>query len=319
MKVWLDGQLLEAEHAGVSVADHGLTVGDGVFETMARARRDAVRADPTPRAAGPVGRPARPDACPPPTSCGWPWASCSPPRAATSATARRGCGSRSPAASAPYGSERGDAGPTVLLTVSAGKPWPATADVVVVPWTRNENAPTTGAKTTSYADNVVALAEAHRQGGSEAIFGNTRGELCEGTGSNVFVGIGGRLYTPPLTLGLPGRHHPRAAAGVDRRRPRRRCRWGRWPTADEAFLSSSTRDVQPIRAVDGRVLPGAPGPLTLQAAGSLPTRRQRTSTPERRAGQREVRSQLSGPDQSSSASSTSTSTKSLSPPVGTAV
>ena len=63
--------------------------------------------------------------------------------------------------------------------------------MVVVPWTRNERAATAGLKTTSYADNVVALAYAKARGASEAIFGNTRGELCEGTGSNVFVVIDG--------------------------------------------------------------------------------------------------------------------------------
>jgi branched-chain amino acid aminotransferase len=39
--------------------------------------------------------------------------------------------------------------------------------------------------------------------------------------------------------------------------------------ADEAFLTSTTREVQPIRAVDGRVLPAAPGPLTAAAAEAL--------------------------------------------------
>jgi branched-chain amino acid aminotransferase len=35
--------------------------------------------------------------------------------------------------------------------------------------------------------------------------------------------------------------------------------------ADEAFLTSSTRDIQPIHAVDGRALPAAPGPVTSKA------------------------------------------------------
>ena len=39
--------------------------------------------------------------------------------------------------------------------------WPPTADVAIVPWTRNERAATAGAKTTSYADNVIALRHAH--------------------------------------------------------------------------------------------------------------------------------------------------------------
>src|SRR6185312_15506122 len=80
---------------------------------------------------------------------------------------------------APFGSDRGDAKATVIIATAPLADWPATADVVVVPWTRNERAATAGLKTTSYADNVVALHYAHERGASEAIFGNTRGELCE--------------------------------------------------------------------------------------------------------------------------------------------
>jgi branched-chain amino acid aminotransferase len=264
MKVWLDGRLLEAKHASVSIADHGLTVGDGVFETLAL--RDGApfaltrHLERLARSADLLGL------VPPPadelrlavaellaaeggTLAGGP--------ARLRITITGGAG--------PFGSERGDALPTVLVTVSAGRPWPPTADVVVVPWTRNENAPTTGAKTTSYADNVVALAEAHRRGGAEAIFGNTVGQLCEGTGSNVFVGIGGRLYTPPLTSGC--------LAGITRElllewteAEEETLSLAALADADEAFLASSTRDVQPIRAVDGNPLRLAPGPLTRAAA-----------------------------------------------------
>jgi branched-subunit amino acid aminotransferase/4-amino-4-deoxychorismate lyase len=58
-----------------------------------------------------------------------------------------------------------------------------------------------GIKTTSYAENVKALAYAKERGCAEAIFATTTGLLCEGTGSNVFVAIDGRLVTPPLSSG----------------------------------------------------------------------------------------------------------------------
>jgi branched-chain amino acid aminotransferase len=167
---------------------------------------------------------------------------------------------------APFGSDRGAATPTVIVATASLTHWPATADVVVVPWTRNERAATAGLKTTSYADNVVALAYAHERNAGEAIFANTRGELCEGTGSNVFVGINGRLVTPPLDSGC--------LAGITRELI---VEWlgdvaeealpiDALATADEAFLASSTRDVQAIRAADGKPLPVAPGPLTQHAA-----------------------------------------------------
>jgi branched-chain amino acid aminotransferase len=173
---------------------------------------------------------------------------------------------------APFGSDRGDARPTVIIATAPMSEWPATADVVVVPWVRNERAATAGLKTISYADNVVALQYAHEHGAGEAIFANTRGELCEGTGSNVFVGIGGELVTPPADSGC--------LLGITRDLivewlgdvAERALPIGVLAEADEAFLSSSTRDVQPIRVVDGKVLPAAPGPLTKRAAETFAER-----------------------------------------------
>jgi branched-chain amino acid aminotransferase len=161
----------------------------------------------------------------------------------------------------PYGSERGSAEPTLIVATAPAKAWPATADVTVVPWARNERSAVTGVKTTSYAENVVALAYAQQRGAAEAIFGNTAGNLCEGTGSNIFVVLGGRLLTPPLSSGC--------LAGVSRELV---LEWvggdevdlplSVLEDADELFLTSSTRDVQPIARVDDRLLPAAPGIVT---------------------------------------------------------
>jgi branched-chain amino acid aminotransferase len=145
--------------------------------------------------------------------------------------------------------------------------WPATADVVVVPWARNERSAVAGIKTTSYAENVLALAEARRRGGSEAIFANTAGDLCEGSGSNIFVVLEGMLCTPPLSSGC--------LAGVSRGLLIERCglevEERRIPIetlarAEEAFLTSATRDVLPVSSVDGRLMKAAPGPVTARAA-----------------------------------------------------
>jgi branched-chain amino acid aminotransferase len=111
-----------------------------------------------------------------------------------------------------------------------------------------------------------ALAYAHERGATEAIFPNTRGDLCEATGSNVFVVRDGAVATPPPASGcllgvtralvlelcdaldVP---HAEPTLSVDDLRG-----------ADEAFLTSSTREVQAIGRVDDRDLPSAPGPLT---------------------------------------------------------
>jgi len=135
---------------------------------------------------------------------------------------------------------------------------PEVAEVVrvrVVPWTRNERGALAGCKSTSYGENVVALSYARERGADEAIFGNTVGELCEGTGSNVFVVRGGEVWTPPLSSGC--------LAGVTREVVLELCgelgivaREEGLPLAElgvsnEIFLTSTTREVQAVGEVDG--------------------------------------------------------------------
>ena len=65
---------------------------------------------------------------------------------------------------APMGSGRGDAPPHLVVTVGPSSSWPETTTVVTVPWVRNERSAVAGLKTTSYAENVVALEHAHARG-----------------------------------------------------------------------------------------------------------------------------------------------------------
>ena len=108
-----------------------------------------------------------------------------------------------------------------------------------------------GIKTTSYAENVKALAYAKERGCTEAIFATTTGLLCEGTGSNVFVGIDGRLLTPPLSSGcLAGVTRDlvlEVTDAVEEDIP-----MAAFLAADEVFLTSTGRDVQPVHQVDDR-------------------------------------------------------------------
>ena len=128
-------------------------------------------------------------------------------------------------------------------------------------WTRNENAALVGLKTTSYAENVLALKAAQEQGCSEALFLNTAGFLCEGTGSNIFVVIDGTLVTPPLSSGC--------LAGITREIVlelvevvERDVHPSEFSSISEAFLSSSTRDVVPVARIDDFELPNVPGLIT---------------------------------------------------------
>jgi branched-chain amino acid aminotransferase len=143
--------------------------------------------------------------------------------------------------------------------------WPVSSAVATVPWTRNERSATAGIKTTSYAENVVALAHAHANGAAEALLANTAGNLCEGTGSNVFLVLDGQVVTPPLSSGC--------LAGVTRAlllewtdATERDIAMSELSRADEVFLTSSTRDVHGVHSVDQRSLDGAPGPVTRKVA-----------------------------------------------------
>jgi len=265
--VWINGALHAPEDARVSVFDHGILVGDGVFETIKAVRGQAFaltrHLDRLAASAAGLGLPEPDlDAIRQGTldvlagAPQWDLA-----RIRITYTSGEG----------PLGSDRGTSGSTAIVAVAEQRPFPATGDVSGVPWPRNERGALSGLKTTSYGDNAKALAYAHERGGAEAIFGNLAGDLCEGTGANVFVVRGGRLITPPLSSGC--------LAGITRALV---LEWvggeetdvplEEFASAEEAFLTSTTRDVQPIRAVDGTVLPAAPGPVTRKAMEVFATR-----------------------------------------------
>ncbi|MBL3665945.1 aminodeoxychorismate lyase [Streptomyces sp. M2CJ-2] len=259
MKIWLDGGLQDTESARVSVFDHGLTVGDGIFETVkaVNGRPFALtrHLDRLARSARGLGLP-EPDADEVRHACAAVLEANPMPLGRLRITYTGGRG--------PLGSDRGEHGPTLLVALGDTTRRPDSTAVITVPWTRNERGALTGLKTTSYAENVVALARAREQGASEALFGNTVGRLCEGTGSNVFVVLDGEIHTPPVASGC--------LAGITRALA---VEWtGAAETdlpmdvlqrADEIFLTSTLRDVQAVHRVDDRELPGAPGPVTAKA------------------------------------------------------
>ncbi|MFF7079862.1 aminotransferase class IV [Streptomyces lavendulae] len=259
MRIWLDGTLRDDHDAKVSVLDHGLTVGDGVFETV-KAQDGTLFAltrhlDRLTRSARGLGLPD-PDLDEVRRACAAVVAEHPVPLGRLRITYTGG--------PSPLGSERGDGRPTLTVALGETARRPDTTAVITVPWVRNERSAVAGLKTTSYAENVVALARAHEEGASEALFANTVGRLCEGTGSNVFVVLDGELHTPPLSSGC--------LAGITRALA---VEWtGAKETdlpfdvlerAEEVFLTSTLRDVQAVHRVDGRTLAAAPGPVTAKA------------------------------------------------------
>ena len=258
MRAWMNGTLLDDPAApAVTVQDHGLTVGDGVFEAVKvvdgqpfalsrHLRRLA-------RSAEGLGLPDIEEA------------------AVREGVAAVLDGQDLPLGRiritytggvAPLGSGRGDNSPTLVVVADTLKPAAATANVVTVPWPRNERGALAGLKTTSYAENVVALAYAHERGAGEAVFANLVGDLCEGTGSNVFYVVAGELRTPTLASGcLAGISRALLLEWYGAREVDEPLRV--LAQADEIFLVSTTRDVQPVRRCDDREL-DVPGPVTAE-------------------------------------------------------
>ena len=310
MKVWLNGQLLETKHAAVSVTDHGLTVGDGVFETAAL--RDGVPFALTRHLERLARSAERLGLVPPPRR---------PAAGGGRAAGRRGrCAGRRTGAAADHphrrrrrrtGRSGATAGPTVLITVAPGKVWPATRR-------RRRRAvdPQRERPDRRRQDHVVRGQRRGAGRGPPARRG--RGDLRQHPRRAVRGHRQQRLRRhrraalhAAAELWLPRRHHPRAAAGVDRRR--------RGDAVDRGARRGR-------RGVPGVVDPGRPADPPGRRRGaagrtgsadsglprSSPSARPTASTPERvaRAGHQshQRQGQRSGPDQSSRASSASTST-----------
>ena len=262
MRAWVNGALLEDPGApALLVMDHGFTVGDGVFEAVKilQGRPFALtrHLDRLCVSAQGLGLP-KPDLEEVHRAIAAVLAAEPLPLGRLRITYTGGV--------APLGSGRGSSPPTLVVVVAPLTPRHDQATVVTVPWPRNERGAIAGLKTTSYAENVVALAYAGERGAGEAVFANTVGDLCEGTGSNVFYVVAGELRTPTLASGC--------LAGVTRALLVEWCavREVDEPVsvlerADEVFLASTTRDVQSVRRCDGRDL-GPPGPVTVEAAAT---------------------------------------------------
>jgi 4-amino-4-deoxychorismate lyase len=127
-----------------------------------------------------------------------------------------------------------------------------------------------GVKSTSYAVNMAAEAEARRRGAEEAIFVDGEGIVLEGTVTNVWWRAGDTLRTPALELGIlagvtrAALLELAAPAGFE-------VEEGVFPledllAAEEAFTSSSVRELMPLVEVDGRELGRGPAADALQAA-----------------------------------------------------
>ncbi len=257
-RYWVHDALVDAADATVSVLDHGLTVGDGVFETILVRHGTpfalSLHLQRLARSSAGLGiRPVEEVRVREAVDAVVRLSGVATDFSRLRITVTSGVG--------PFGSDRGDAEPTLIVTMTPAAPWPPTTTLATVRWTRNERSATAGLKTTSYAENAIALAEAKGRGASEAVLADSLGRLSECTGSNVFVVIDSEVLTPSLDTGC--------LAGVTRElvlswgRDVVRMREAHLPydvlrSADEVFITSSTRDVHPVVRIDDREVEAGP-------------------------------------------------------------
>jgi len=269
MKVWIDGKVVDGSEARISVLDHGLLYGDGIFEGIRIYGRRVFRLDAhlqrfarsakalalelpggiaaareivleTARAFGADEAYVRLIATRgegplgiDPTRCAAPRLICIVDRIAVYPEDKRSCG-------------------LDLLTSSWRRPPADVLDPRV--------------KSLNYLNNVMAKLEARQRGADEALLLNAAGSIAETSVANLFAVRDGVLLTPPSTDGaLEGITRATvleiaASLGI----PARTQSLGRFDlfAAEEAFVTGSGAGLVPVRSLDGRRIgAGSPGPV----------------------------------------------------------
>ena len=267
---WVNGVLQPPDGPHVSARDRGVTLADGLFETM-RARNGRIfsRERHLVRLTSALAKLEIP--CPPQVDA---WLDAALSDASTGdrrvrLTVTRGEG---PPGLVPPDDVR----PTVIVALSA-IPELTTAPIApairlhVASGRRNARAMSAGLKTLSYTDNVMAMLEARRHGADDALLLDTEDHCSETTASNLFVVTGGALWTPPTTCAaLPGITRAivmeiagrlgiiceERAFGLDA-----------LLAADEAFVTNATRGPVSVARVGDRVIgAGDMGAMTRRLA-----------------------------------------------------
>ena len=215
-QVWLDGRLLPAEEAVLDVRHaRAIIAGRGVYETLRVDNAEVLRFDAhMERLAEGAQRLGleKPDR-----------------RLLREAIRAVVQANSIPAARVRLDLQRTAEGKTsALIAATLLPPLPAEQSLCTVPWRRNERSPLAGIKYSACPENSLAQEAARAAGCDEALFLNTRGEVCEGAYSNIFAVIAGTLTTPPLDSGcLPG---------IMRQTVLAHCRRAGLPCAERAVL-----------------------------------------------------------------------------------
>ncbi len=291
MKVWIDGRIVGQEEARISVTDHGLLYGDGVFEGMRaysgrmfRLEDHLRRLELSARAIG-LDLPGRDRlrevvlATVAATGAADAYVRLVATRGegplGLDPTTCRGTRIFCIADSVELFSVEKTAGGIALVTVSLRRPAPDALDPRV--------------KSLNYLNNVLAKLEARRRGADDAILLNGRGDVAEASAANVFVVRNGRLMTPPATDGaLEGITRatvldlaPTLGIEAGERTLGRIDLLG----ADEVFLTGSGARIVPVRSLDSQPIgESVPGPITARLRDAFLAHAHSTGTPVPYAG-----------------------------------
>jgi branched-chain amino acid aminotransferase len=270
MKIYIDGKFYSESNAKVSVFDHGLLYGDGVFEGI-RAYNGRVfklkeHIDRLYSSAKAILLDM------PLTAAEMMKATVETVRANqlrdcyVRLIVTRGVGSLGL-------NPRSCKKPSVIIIAGKIQLYPAEyyqrgLDIVTVPTTRNlHNSINPAIKSLNYLNNILAKIEANNAGMEEAIMLNAEGFVAECTGDNIFIIKNGTLSTPPLSAGaLYGVTRATVMelaeqAGVKVSEPNL-TRYDLF-NADECFITGTAAEIVPVIKIDGRVIgTGQPGALT---------------------------------------------------------
>lgn len=270
-RIWCNGQWLSEENFNISAADRGLLHGLGLFETILAVNGTPVRLDRH------LHRMR--DACNRlgwnhdfPSTLGRIMGELLDANQLTSGHAKIRLSLS--AGSGPLNDPT--PGPDHLLWMDAKPVADAQAEVAVgrSPWLRNEHSPLAGLKCFSYAENLLALAEARQRGFSETLFFNHKNHLCEAATANVFWVRNHQILTPPLSsgclAGITRQWVIETASQLGISCAERDAQPDEVATADEMFLTSSIRGIMSVSRFEStRFPPARIAPSLRDAWGSL--------------------------------------------------
>jgi len=265
----VNGQRYSPEQPAISPLDRGITLGDGIFETM---RMESGAVWYLDRHLARLERAARHMGIPYPSHIRE-WIAelltdseiKTASLAALRITMTRGIART-------HGLAANIDTPTTIITATPLPPFPeatyTTGLTLIVASARlNERAYTAGFKATSYTEPILAVREAHDAGYDDALFLNTQGFVAEASASNVFAWLGDTLITPSLDCGiLPGITRNiilELSAGEHIPTEERPITLDELTRATEVFCTSSIREIAPVITIgDKQIGTGAPGPQT---------------------------------------------------------